>query len=775
MTPVAILALGAALAAERAPAAQAPVQAPSGATIYFAVKASPQSSAAISRALQELAEPRQVALQPGETPQAALARACGTAAPKTWSLLPGAVPVVQFTPCLQTRREVRTKVTPNTSLEAIAVQLGLGPAQRLALEVEPDPRSGRKGPIAPTKLMPGDTVVARNVPAWTPFTPKAEVAASRDRIVRRFALALGCGDADPEHCLTNNDVFVRLDVVAPPSRPVAGPAPSVADPMPTPAAPIAQPAVTASPPVPKKPWWRRLRLWPFGPRAAALGPVGTAHVEARLAFLLQADTTTPPSVPPPAPPSPPRLSVAADQWPYEGPTVARLLAEFVQKKGLDATTIGVADTGLGSWIGAPLPDSVFADWEARSAPKPNDGDDQDGDFIADDIVGAGAPRNPGETDDIGDVSLCPAPPPTLLASRSEDTGHGVAVASIASAYGLRQQHPEIAAQLPRVLFYRLVGSQCADDTASQVGDAQMAASLRFLLPKAQIYSLSWMGPGTRADDFASAVRSLNPYQRKLILIAAGNRPRNLDGANPDCPACLGTIYSGDTRELVVLVGAATRTLEREAHSGFGPLSVQLYAPAEGAGALDLTGAVADNLTPATSYATPYAAMAAALLTSMGARYTYKPSAASVRGRLLLSTWALANDKESPDARVVDLLKVAAVLHNAVEVQETDAAGAPVLRTLVGDVTGGLSDICQTNNLTQDRYQAIRLGAPDATGYRAITMFGRKVQDVGHTLEQSSDSCRPAGVLTLTTLDGQTRTIPLNQVTQILLRWQASNK
>jgi hypothetical protein len=453
--------------------------------------------------------------------------------------------------------------------------------------------------------------------------------------------------------------------------------------------------------------------------------------------------------------------------------VARLLAEFVKLKGaLTPGIVGVADTGLGSWVGGPLPDKTFSEVEERG-PREPDGIDQDGNEIVDDLVGAGVPRTPGATEDIGDVRLCPDDATALLASQEEGVGHGAIVASLASGYQLRKQYPEVADQLPKVLFYRLVGRQCGDDDGSDVRDAQLAASLRYLLAKSTVYSLSWMGSTTRAEDFTSALIKEKPYNQKLVLIAAGNTPRDLDAPNPDCPACLGTPYGSDTRDRVVLIGAAIRTLEREAHSGFGRFSVELYAPADGAGALDLAGRERTDLTPATSYATPYAAFSLALLASMGAKLS-NDTAAKLRGRLMLATWRLANDPRTPEARIVDLTKVAAVLHNTVEVLEPDAGGGTVLRTYVGDVTGGLSDICQSAKINEQRYQAIQIGPPDAAGFRDIALFSRTPDPVSHALQPASDRCRPAGALTLKTLDGEIKSFPLSQVTQVLLRWKASN-
>ena len=79
-------------------------------------------------------------------------------------------------------------------------------------------------------------------------------------------------------------------------------------------------------------------------------------------------------------------------------------------------------------------------------------------------------------------------------------------------------------------------------------------------------------------------------------------------------------------------------------------------------------------------------MAAGILRSFG--YT---KARDVKDRLAAATWPIT-DVQGSRMGVVDLVKVAAVQHHAVEVIEPGPDGAPVRRTYVGKLQERLQDL-----------------------------------------------------------------------------------
>ena len=228
---------------------------------------------------------------------------------------------------------------------------------------------------------------------------------------------------------------------------------------------------------------------------------------------------------------------------------------------------------------------------------------------------------------------------------------------------MRQSYPDLNDILPPVTFYRLEGQACTPESQSKIGDPEMTDGFTYLIERAQIVSLSYIAATSKPDSLISAIKANLGAKHNLLFVPAGNPPStNLDDADATCPPCLAN-PDGDwpLKKLLVVVGAATRDLRRASYSGYGAWSVRLYAPGEPQGAVDLQGRPADPTDAATSYATPYAAFAAALLTSIGAEINWATPAApgSIRARLMLSTWPLANETDFPQARVVDLMKVAA--------------------------------------------------------------------------------------------------------------------
>jgi hypothetical protein len=113
------------------------------------------------------------------------------------------------------------------------------------------------------------------------------------------------------------------------------------------------------------------------------------------------------------------VPVAPSQWPYDEDLLAAILADDASHGYIKAVqTVGVADGGLGSLWGRPLPDSVFKiDGEKLvnddGEPEPDNRDEDDNDYF-DDVFGAGVPRSrPSLVRGIGDLGLCNAAPPSF--------------------------------------------------------------------------------------------------------------------------------------------------------------------------------------------------------------------------------------------------------------------------------------------------------------------------------------------------------------------------
>jgi hypothetical protein len=144
----------------------------------------------------------------------------------------------------------------------------------------------------------------------------------------------------------------------------------------------------------------------------------------------------------------------------------------------------------------------------------------------------------------------------------------------------------------------------------------------------------------------------------------------------------------------------------------------------------------------------------------------------VKDRLAAATWPLYDAAGQPEAvGVIDLVKVAAVRHHAVEVLEPADSGL-VRRTYVGEIvfdTPGRVTPCPGRSFNESAVHAIRLGEASPDGERLLRVHKRNdwVGDRRRVLEVR---CRPEGTITLRTLGGAEKAFPLADVTQILLRW-----
>lgn len=752
------------------------------AAVYL-LKASSRWAEQIDKALAKVAQPMQFFVPSRSKPEQYIANLCADAnrefAVAESKELTGRL-LVTMTPCVRVRRNVKVEVTRGDTLETLAVRNGLPRATATSYKVIPAQGQQPKA-ISPEALQVGDTVVFPEVPVWTNVVANPAVAGDRETMVRAIADAIRCKEKDPEACLANNGI----ELLNRASVPVKSAAPKGLELELARAAmrerELARRAATA------ERAFERSAAETLGraragtaapgeqPRARYLYAPGTLQLSS-----LAPAAPAPPAVADPPPPPPGTVPVAPEQWPYD----INLLAKILKQVGpslTSKTVIGIADGGLADAMGGPLSaDSYIATTELRSAlqenrQEPNDEDDDTNEWV-DDLRGAGVQRFPPlGVVGTGDVAFCNTTSPDFI-GWPKQASHGAAVAAVASARRLRLLDQSIAAALPQLLFFRLVAEACNAKASFDVGEGDLAEAFDYLLANADIINISYKINRTQGDRFTDRVRTKLPTKNTLLFLPAGNGDVNDLDADGACPACLG---NGDPRrggtasERTIVVGAATRHLTRAGFSGYGERTVRLFAPGEPSDAIDLLGQSLPQTDAATSYASPYAALAAAIIRSFGIHNDYD----DLRDRLEAVTWpledSLSNTTRNP-VGVVDLVKAAAVRHHAVEVKELEADGTWVRRTYVGKLDKALHEltICKGDRFKEPSFHAIRLGDPDSNGRRVLRLFMRAVNRNTQRRDVTpfSNGCQSDGELPMTTIDGQSKVFPMSNVTLIQLPW-----
>lgn len=693
-------------AAAQVPAESVPIT-------VFSIRADLSQADAIAPLLAKIGESVLYPIQPGQDAQFAVAYACGAPPPPLLGLetLPSKMGTSQYAraaPCVRRLHNVIVIARDGDTLETIAVRLGMRPSSSHLLRV----RKG-KSPLRrqmKAGLSKGDQVVAALAPDWTTVTPRPGTVRTREEFVKAIALAMKCGAENDDSCLMRRSVFVTVRT-------------------------------------PRKP----------------AGNILQSRVNG------EENQPEPPSGPPFTPaPAPAPSAVAEGQWPYDAELVKLLLKEAVDAGGLRPTLIGVADNGLGSRDGAPLAPDLFA--ATYEVPPSNDNDDDDNTII-DDLIGAGAARLDNGEGRTGDVALCGDQPAPDYASWSaegrESASHGSVVASIATGHPLRSN--QIAAALPRLLFYRTVRNGCTADAGLQISEKDVVDAAEYLLfYDVKVVNMSFAEePGNSATLASQLSHILVAPNAPILVAAAGNYTGNLD-ERFFCPACLGNSerYPTVPRQRVIVVGAADRALRRHDYSGFGRKTVRLYAPGEPVGALDIAGQDASAFKSATSYATPLASLAVGLAYALG-----MDDQAKIRNRLYLSTWPLLEDDGQPvgrldgplDIGVLDLVRVAAIRFHAIETLRDG-----VRRVYVGRIVAGIEGVCPGTAVDQPAFQAIRLGRADANGLRDSTLVKRAADPRTYFPLSVPASCASTGTVTIEALRDGRVDVPAASITQILM-------
>ena len=696
------------------------------ARLDFVIRVDATRAERIGRLITEVAERDEIELDHDANVAAYLRQLCGARAPsevETESFERDGRQglTVRLAPCLRERSEVRQVVRPSDTLESFAIRNGM---RAVAVESFSVIRGngGVARSVVPKSLQPGDEVVAPAAPAWTPFRARPERVRDRDDLMSQIAAVLACGGEAPESCLARQGVVLLFD---PHARPGAGEQ-APADP---PAAPPDSGGDLADhheAPVVAEPV----------PAPIAIGSVA---------------------------------GVVEEQWPYDRNRAVAALGCSLAATGVEPVEIGVADVGLRSREGAPLPAGAFATKEGD----PVDSADSDRDGYIDDAIGAGIARNGGGNADLlgdGDVSLCENGQPDFRGwgpGPLIDASHGAIVASVASGHGLRSAPLPLSQVLPRVAFFRLVPRACAPTDSLAIASKPMLDAFEYFRNRGiSIVNVSFGSSGADGWMLAAGLAQLLAYREVLLVLPAGNDGRDLDD-QPECPACLGrksAFASADRSTLVI--GAASRVLERAPWSNYGKETVHLYAPADASGALDILGdAVAAP--EATSYAAPLVTLGAAMLKAMGVE-----SPSRLRTRLVDSAWPLYDGGvEVRGAGVFDLTRIAAARFDAVEFIETGGDGRRAHRVYVGTLRNGLESVAICGPLprhSRSAVQAIRLGPANPDGLREVRVQHRVFAQGSQDPRQEIVSCEPTGSLTIDDLVQGEVTIPLGQVTQILL-------
>ena len=743
----------------------------------YVLKANPKWAKQVDEALAEVAQPIQFLVPSRSTPTAFVENLC--AADVKFEVIesqkqPGRFEV-KMSPCVQIRRNVKVPVTAGDTLEGLAIVSGLHAGNAEAYKVI---LAEGKAPqaIKPESLKVGDTVVFPEVPVWTNVVANPAMAADREAIVKAIAGKLPCGSKDAEACLRQNGIELLNRASVP--KPIV---PKGLESSLLRERSVAAPLLTGSTLTMTSSAQQRSRSidatsatsatslppHPTAPRAAA---EAAAPVASPVAAPVAADSE---------PPSDANIPVAPEQWPYDVNLLARILEDVGPT--LLPTVIGIADGGLADAKGGPLSDSAYSQTiEKKSGleeprEEPNTEDD-DINLFVDDLLGAGVPRpSLVALGGSGNVSLCEASQPDfkgwpMLAS------HGTAVSAIASARRVREKNPKLGGFLPQLMFFRLVDEACDSQATFGVGDGDMRQGFEYLLSQhADIINISYKLDKPVGDSLTSRIKDVLPQKNVLLFLPAGNNfIGDLDKKPPVCPACLGNAEHGLTAtKRTVVVGAATRDLHRASYSNFGERTVSLFAPGDPIDAIDILGQPLPTSEAATSYTSPYAALAAALIRSFGKPNDYS----DVRDRLQAATWPL-DDPASNTSRnyvgVVDLVKAAAVRHHAVEVKEQEPDGSWVRRTYVGKLSQLFKTLsfCQGHPFTENSYHAIRIGEPGPSGGRTVTLYPRAVDNVTQNRVPSdfSTQCKPSGELRMKTIFGEDKIFPLSRVTHVQATW-----
>jgi hypothetical protein len=719
----------------------------------FAVRADLGLAPEIDTVLARITVPQQVRIPEGSTAKRVVQELCGTRAPSQIEEIDlksdtGTTRAVRFPTCLRQKTNVHVIAHIADNLEGIAVRLGMRRSSKGQLRiVQLNPLLAK---LLQKPFLPGDTVIAPIAPDWTTISAKPGEFSTRGELVDRIAEAIGCGAENHESCLARRSIVVIDRGATTPAN--AASAAGV------------QPQFSAA-------FLPKLRpaLYVSQSRRETTGLTPVAM------FMLAAAVARSPATPIPVTADALRNAIIApDQWPYDKELAARVLSDGLPPQPKHPVEIGVAENGLRNRDGAPLTRTMFVTSLEKGPPLTKRDVNRDG--YIDDFVGAGIGRDSADASGTGDVGLCAAEPPPFLVWQGDAlqvASHGSVVTSIAAGRDFLVPSQSLADALPKIMFFRTSADGCVGSAGDGAEELSALQGLQFLgLRNVAVINFSGLVDGAAGDTLSNEILLSDGYGVSLYVFPATDRGINLDD-NPVSPQRLGNpTYAPAVSRDVIVVGAATSNRTRWTHSGFGDSTVRLYAPGEPRGAVNILGQ--DISYPvATSYSAPLASFAIAVMKAQNMSLTR----AQLRARLLLSTWEMNSDAGTPMGRgdgripigILDLVKAATINHSSVETLQQQPDGTKILRTYVGDISGGLDSLCPEGAIDTDGLQALILNPASLDGARKIELFPTAISKDSHQIAILPDStCRPSGVLTLQSLGGGTLALPWTAITKILL-------
>ena len=732
--------------------------------LAFSIRADPSLAGKVNQILEEVAAPTVTSLPEGSDAKAFMTTICGgITTPTLLSLVTPAGTserVARHTPCLRVTRDRKVPVREGNTLYSLAVRNGLSSDWISRFKTIRDEKIVKAGP---TQIRPGDFVLIPQVPLWTNLVTRPDKVADWNDLIGRFARVFGCGrGAEAETCLIDKGIsllprgsYKPVSLDSPRNEVELRERRSSARDRPRDRARAVR--------------YKSARL--AAPDVALSQSAAVSMSLGSVAALVEA-------VPPaPAADAGQPVRVAAGQWPYDSALVSLLVQDSASRMRT-GLLVGVADGGLATAAGGPLPADAFdpSAGEATDRTPEPDGNDDDNNEYVDDLVGAGVIRQVSASSLVkgdGDLRLCERPVSygQWEAGARQRASHGSVVASLAGGLALRRQFPALASYLPKVVFYRLLPNECEPGALFEPGSVEFREAFTYLFEKTGIVNISYKVADRHRPNFLDVALRHIDGEGRLLVVSAGNDVGNLVQNNV-CPACLADPQSDDmqnVRRRTIVVGAATETLGIAPGSGYGDNVVTLYAPGQPAGAVDIAGADASGWSSATSYAAPQAAFAASLLRALGVEKYYE-----IRERLKESTWPLSDPLASAPVGVLDLVRVAAVFRDVVEVTEIEG-GTPVRKTYVGRILEPIDslELCSPG-FSRSRWHSLRLLAPNAAGDRVVRASPRRPEPVTNRYRVQETFCTPAGNLTLRSLrpgDGD-KVFPLSRVNHLLLAWRS---
>jgi hypothetical protein len=314
--------------------------------------------------------------------------------------------------------------------------------------------------------------------------------------------------------------------------------------------------------------------------------------------------------------APPCLAPIArkGEWPFPVEEVVSVIArnEAHHGPGMKAAVVAIVDNGLDGIETSAFPLEYF-EVSALERNYPNDGLDQDGNGVADDVVGTnihhqGWPRAFPEASSPAHGTMISS---LVLGSSEFRTNRRASGSPL---------HVKIR---PVSIVRRTVeASGSGNVTRYTMPTESVARAINYAEESnASIINLSVSTPN-RLSEVEDAL-----YNRSnlLLVVAAGNAASDLD-STPRYPAAISAV-DGAYRGRVVTVGAHGRTGCLSKFSGRGSSTVDLAAPGEGIRAIGISGA--DVIDDGTSQATALVSFTAAQLRAAGLNH-----AAAIKDRLI---------------------------------------------------------------------------------------------------------------------------------------------